>query len=291
MKKPLPDRNSFLKYKSALNESNFMVLPVPYEQTTSYGSGTRNGPDAIIKASHHLEVFDEEYGIEPYREGIHTLEPIAFEKNPMELSIEKIYKTVKALPVRDKFLISLGGEHSITYPIVRAFRKSFKQICVLHVDAHTDLRESYEGTVYSHGSVMARLKDMVDIVQVGIRSQSREEYDLIKKYGIRTFYMHTIRNDSMWMEHVAESLGDTVYVTIDLDGFDPSVAPGVGTPEPGGLLWYDVIDLIRLITKRKHVIGCDIVELAPVPGSIITDFLAAKLAYKIIGNLIINRHI
>lgn len=290
MKKPFPDRNGFLKLTVPFVDAGFLILPVPYEQTTSYGTGTRNGPDAIIKASHYLELFDEEYGIEPYRKGIQTLGPIVFDRSPAESSIEKIYKTVKALPLRDKFLISLGGEHSITYPIVKAFGKFYKRISVLHIDAHSDLRESYEGTIYSHGSVMARVKNIAGIVQVGIRSQSREEYDSIRKInGIHTFYMHAIRREKRWMEQVLESLGRQVYLTIDLDGFDPSVAPGVGTPEPGGLSWYDVTDLLHLVIKNRHIIGCDIVELAPEPHSTVTDFLAAKLVYKIIAGVIAGR--
>ena len=285
MPTPIPDRNSFLKQSVPLDQAKFLILPIPYEQTTSYGTGTKYGPEAIIKASQFLELFDEELGIEPYRDGIHTLEPIAFDKGTPERAIEKIYDTARTLPLKDKFLISFGGEHSITYPLVKAFSEQFPRITVLQIDAHSDLREAYEGTIYSHGSVMARIKDTVTIVQAGIRSQSKEEYDFIRQRGIRTFYMHDIRRDNLWKEHVVEALGDTVYLTIDLDGFDPSVAPAVGTPEPGGLSWYDVLDLIRMILHKKHLIGCDIMELAPMPHSIATDFLAAKLAYKIIGYL------
>ncbi len=285
MPSPKPDRNSFLKHTVPLDQAKFLILPIPYEQTTSYGTGTKYGPEAIIKASQFLELFDEELGLEPYRDGIHTLEPIAFDKGTPERAIEKIYDTAKVLPLKDKFLISFGGEHTITYPLVKAFSEQFSRITVLQIDAHSDLREAYEGTIYSHGSVMARIKDTVTIVQAGIRSQSKEEYDFIRQRGIRTFYMHAIRRDNLWKEHVVEALGDTVYLTIDLDGFDPSVAPAVGTPEPGGLSWYDVLDLIRLILQKKHLIGCDIMELAPMPHSIATDFLAAKLAYKLIGYL------
>ncbi|MGC9027397.1 MAG: agmatinase [bacterium] len=283
MSEPLMDKNSFLKYTSPFEDSNFLILPIPYEQTTSYGTGTRNGPDAIIKASHYLEVFDEELGIEPYLEGINTLEPLDFETRLIEPCIEKIYKTVQALPIKEKFLLSLGGEHSITYPIVRAFKEKFNSITVLQIDAHSDLREEYEGTIYSHACVMARVKDMANIVQVGIRSQTREEYDLIKKIGIHTFYMSSIIDNKHWKEQVLESLGENVYLTVDLDGFDPSIAPAVGTPEPGGLLWYDVVNLIKMVAHSRNIIGCDIVELSPRPGSIVTDFLAAKLAYKIIA--------
>ena len=289
MSAPIFDRHSFLRYTVPIEQAKFLILPVPYEQTTSYGTGTKKGPDAIIKASQYLELFDEELALEPYLEGIHTLEPIAFDKGPSERSIEKIYETVKALPLQNKFLVSFGGEHSITYPILRAFAEQVPRMSVLQIDAHSDLRDAYEGTIYSHGSVMARIKDIVDIVQAGIRSQSKEEYDFIKKMGIRTFYMHKIRSDNLWKEHVVDALGNTVYLTIDLDGFDPAVAPAVGTPEPGGLSWYDVIDLIKMIIKKKHLVGCDIVELAPEPHSITTDFLAAKLAYKIMGNLIASR--
>jgi len=291
MIEPSPDRNGFLKYTAPFEQSKFIILPIPYEQTTSYGLGTRNGPEAIIKASHYLELFDEETDMEPYLEGIHTLESVEFDIKPIEFAIEKIYKTVGALPVKNKFLISLGGEHTITYPIIKAYKEQFNTISILQIDAHSDLRESYEGTIYSHASVMARIKNISDIsiTQAGIRSQTKEEHKLIREKGIHTFYMHNIQNDNLWMEHVVESLGDNVYLTVDLDGFDPSVAPGVGTPEPGGLSWYEVINLIKLLTKRRHIIGCDIVELSPAPHSIITDFLASKLIYKIIAYNILNR--
>ncbi len=285
MPAPVPDRHSFLKHTVPFDQARFLILPIPYEQTTSYGTGTKSGPDAIIRASHYLELFDEELAQEPYREGIHTLDPIIFDKGTSEHAIQKIYETVKKLPIQDKFLISYGGEHSITYPIVKAFSEQFSRMTVLQIDAHSDLAEAYEGTIYSHGSVMARIKDMVTIVQTGIRSQSREEYDIVRQKGIRAFSMNAIRRDSLWKEHVVDALGNTVYLTIDLDGFDPSIAPAVGTPEPGGLSWYDVLDLIRMILQKKRLIGCDIMELAPLPHSTITDFLAAKLTYKIIGYL------
>lgn len=282
-------KNSFLKYASTFNESRFMILPIPYEQTTSYGTGTRNGPEAIIKASHYLEVFDEELGTEPYLNGINTLDPLEFETRLIEPCIEQIYKTVRMLPINEKFLISLGGEHSITYPIIKAYKEHFNSITVLQIDAHSDLREEYEGTIYSHACVMARVKDIANIVQVGIRSQTKEEYDLIKKSDIQTFYIHSILNNNAWKKQVVQSLGNYVYLTIDLDGFDPSIAPAVGTPEPGGLLWYDVIELIKMVAKSKYLIGCDIVELSPQPNSIITDFLAAKLVYKIIAYQMIKK--
>lgn len=289
MKEPVPDRNSFLGYTSIFEEAKFLILPVPYEQTTSYGTGTRNGPDAIIKASNYIELFDEESGIEAYLEGIHTLKPIEFETRSIEHSIEKIYKTVQKLPIRNKFLISLGGEHSITYPIIKAYREQFPHVSVLQIDAHSDLREEYEGTIYSHASVMARVIGIADIVQVGIRSQTKEEYELIKRKGIHTFYMHDILKNTHWKDEVVSVLSDNVYLTIDLDGFDPSIAPAVGTPEPGGLMWYDVLDLIKLVIKNRIMIGCDIVELSPHPYSIATDFLAARLAYKIISNLVYTK--
>jgi agmatinase len=286
MNKPVADRNSFLGFTTSIEEAKFLILPVPYEQTTSYGTGTRNGPEAIIKASNYVELFDEELGIEAYLQGIHTLEPIEFETKLIEPSIEKIYQTVKRLPIKDKFVVSFGGEHSITYPIIKAYKEQFSHISVLHIDAHSDLRDEYEGTIYSHASVMARVMEVADIVQVGVRSQSKEEYNLVKRKNIRTFYMHDIQKNKQWKEQVVSSLRDNIYLTIDLDGFDPSIAPAVGTPEPGGLMWYDVIDLIKLSIQSKTIIGCDIVELSPQPYSIVTDFLAAKLAYKIISNLV-----
>ncbi len=279
---PIADKNSFIGYNVPLKRAKFLILPIPYEQTTSYIGGTKNGPEAIIRASHYVELFDEEAGVEAYLTGINTLEHINFQNLIPDDAINRIYSTVKQLPIKEKFLISLGGEHSITYPIVKAYKEKFKSLSVLHVDAHSDLRESYQGSIYSHGSVMARIKDMATIVQVGIRSQSKEEYETIKKDRIHTFYMHNIRKDAQWKEHATESLHDNVYLTIDLDGFDPSVAPAVGTPEPGGLGWYDVIDLIKMVIKHHNLVGCDVVELSPAPLSINTDFLAARLVYKII---------
>ena len=273
--------------------SRVVVLPVPYEQTVSYGGGARRGPGAILDASHYVEFYDEETGRDVYRQlGIATLAPMTFPAKQQESSLEKIYRTVSDLLHDKKFVVALGGEHTISQATVAACAERFRNLSVLQIDAHSDLRAEYQGNKFSHASVMARIAEFIDprrIVQVGIRAQCIEEADYIRRSGIHTFYAHEIRGGTYskivkdWDDLAVEKLTDHVYVTFDVDGLDPSIMPSTGTPEPNGLFWHETMKLLRKVGKRRHVVGCDIVELAPIPRLHHADLAAAKIVSKMIN--------
>ncbi len=274
--------NKFSDYKQA----RFAVLPIPYEATTSYGQGTRNGPAAIIRASHAVEYFDEDIDAETFRQfGIATLKPVSFGKLRHEKAMKKIADAAGKIIDDGKCPVGLGGEHTVTYGLVKAFMdRTGDDFSVLQIDAHSDLRESYEGTVWSHASVMKRIWDMnKNIVQIGIRAQSADERALIRNHQIDTFYAKDIAGRKGWIDDVLKKLKHRVYITIDCDGFDPSVIPATGTPEPGGLQWYETVDLMRAVCRQKSVIGFDVVELAPVRTSHHSEDSLAKLIYKMMG--------
>lgn len=263
--------------------SKFVILPVPYEGTSSYKAGTREGPRAIINASRQVEFYDEELKIEPYRKGICTLdelEPTIFSPEKM---IEKIYKVAKTLVNKKRILIGLGGEHSISIGLVKASKEKYEDLSVLQLDAHADLRDSYQDSKQSHACVMRRIKEFCDYVGVGIRSISKEEASFAKKEKIKLILVKQIRDDPGFVDEILDSLSENVYLTFDLDYFDPSIMPAVGTPEPGGLLWYETLNFLKKVIENKNVVGLDLVELSPLPGTITSDFLSAKLLYKIIG--------
>jgi agmatinase len=260
-----------------------MVLPVPYEATTCYMPGTSEGPEAIIRASTQIETFDEELQTEYTARGIVTLEAIHPVDDSQKMMI-RIYDTAAAVIESGGILISLGGEHSITPPIVDACKSVHKNLSVLQIDAHADLRQSYNGTEYSHACVMRRVLDITpDICQVGIRSYSEEEFKSFRDLVKRFITPQEVARDVAWVEKVLGMLNDDVYVTIDMDGLDPSIAPGVGTPEPGGLTWQQVTRLLRSVCAVKNVVGADIVEVRPLPSNPLTEFTAARLACKIIA--------
>ncbi|MDX9701737.1 MAG: agmatinase [Candidatus Auribacterota bacterium] len=263
--------------------SRVVVVPVPFEATTSYGGGTKYGPDAIIEASHQVEFFDEQLACEPCNMGIFTEDPIDVSggfDTVARLLRQKAVDLVKA----DKFALFLGGEHSITAPIVEGIFAQIPQLSVLHFDAHADLRDSYEGLTCSHASVMRRVFEMgVPFCSVGIRSFSKEEYDLINKHDLNIFYAHNIRSDCGWMDEVLNRLSDVVYITFDIDAVDISEVRATGTPEPGGLLWHEIITFLKkLAVSGKKVIAADLVELAPQDHDHTSSFYAARLAYKIV---------
>ncbi len=289
--KTLPTKNNFLgleKKYSSYKTSGIIILQAPLEKTVSYGKGTKNGPKEIIKASHYVEFFDEELNKELcFEKGIATLEEIKFSNLTVKKSIEKIYDEVKKQISEDKFVVTLGGEHSISSATIKAHYNFYKNISVLQIDAHSDLRNSYEGSKYSHASVMARVAEFTTkIVQVGIRAQCKEEYDFIKTNKIKTFYMREIRNNKYgknWQQKVVNELNKNVYITFDVDGFDPSVISATGTPEPGGLFWDETMNLLKQIGKNKNIIGFDVVELAPDKFHNSSNFTTAKLVYKILN--------
>lgn len=265
--------------------SPVVVLPVPLEMTTSYEKGTRNGPEKIIQASHQVEFFDAELGMEACRKGIFTEAALDFEGETAESAQKKIEKAVARLLDAGKFPILLGGEHALSGAAIKAASERHPNLSVLQIDAHADLRESYEGSRYSHASAMRLAHPYVrGIVGVGIRSVCAEEVAYAKEHpDIFLQYDPVRRRNKNWIDEAIGRLTDTVYLTVDLDGFDPSLIPATGTPEPGGLGWYEGLDLIRTLFERKKVITADVVELLPLPHQHASEFAAAKLVYKIIG--------
>ena len=269
---------------SSYEGSKVVVLPVPYEATVSYGRGTSRGPAAIIEASQQVELYDEELGCEPCDVGVATLDaPDLKGVSPSELRAA-LAPTVSKIMEDGKVPLVLGGEHSITPAIVSTVVERNPDITVVQFDAHADLREEYEGERMGHASAIARVREFAPALQVGIRNLCKDEVDRARKDGLDIFYAKDMRRSDSWMKEAIERIRtDEVYVTIDLDAFDSSVMPATGTPEPGGMDWYQVTDFLRLVAKRKRVVGFDIVELAPIAGLHACDFLAAKLAYKCIG--------
>jgi agmatinase len=265
-----------------------VILPVPYESTTSYGGGTSGGPGAILEASRYIELYDQELDSEPWEAGIATLPQLHLTgSGPGEAMAElrRAYdRVLEAGP--DKFIVTLGGEHSISAPPIQSWveRLGDERLTVLQFDAHTDLRPAYEGTPHSHAAVMHQVHRDVEIVAVGIRALTAEEARLARdRDNIHVFYADEVHKGEAWMDRVLERLTGNVYITFDVDGFDPSLVPSTGTPEPGGLEWYPVLRLLRRVFEATKVRGVDVVELAPIPGLHAPDFLVAKLIYKMIG--------
>ena len=275
---------------SDLAKAKVVILPVPYEATTSFGGGTGNGPGAIIEASRYIELYDQELDAEPADVGISTLPALMLTGAGPEEALGELRaayeRVLEAAPGR--FVIMLGGEHSISSAPILAWadrlQERGKRLTVLQFDAHTDLRPEYEGSPYSHASVMSRTHDRVEIVAVGIRAMTSEEMRLVRRSdNIHVFLADDIHTGEAWQDDVMSRLGEDVYITFDVDGFDPGLVPSTGTPEPGGLQWYPVLKLLRRVFAERTVHALDIVELAPIPGLTAPDFLVAKLAYKMIG--------
>jgi N1-aminopropylagmatine ureohydrolase len=260
-----------------------VVVPVPYERTTSYVTGTRGGPREILLASRQVELWDEETRTEVLTAGVHTLPEIDLPAgDDGAAAIAEIRRFVSELARHDKFLAFLGGEHSLTAPVIDALARRTADLSVLQIDAHADLRDSYQGSRYSHACAMRRVVERVPCTQVAIRSLSKEEAEALPSLRTRIFYDANMRRDPSWMDRVVEGLTDRVYLTIDCDGFDPAVMPAVGTPEPGGLSWYEMLGLLRKLFSTRQVIGCDIVELCPIPGLVAPSFTCARLLAKIL---------
>lgn len=282
------------EHLASLEHSKVAIQLLPYEHTSSYHEGSWKGPEAIINASHYVEFYDEETNNECYKHtGVATLKPLEFNNAVDAEAMKMIENQTQSLLDLDKFVISLGAEHTVSGPLVKAHQKKYPNICVLQIDAHSDLRIAYQGNPYSHASVMARVHEMnVPMVQVGIRAQCKEEAQLMQGSDIiTTFYAHQIHQNPNWIADVIDALGDEVYVTIDADGFDPSVAPAVGTAEPGGLSWFQGLNLLESVCKHKKVRGFDIVEIAPRETDTLTEFTMAKLCYKFMSYLTHYRHI
>ncbi len=266
----------FTEYKNA----GIVVLPVPYDGTSTWLKGADKGPQAILEASANMELYDIETDSEVYTKGIATLAPVTESASP-EAMADAVEMRVDAILNDKKFPVIVGGEHSVSIGAIRAFAKHYEDFSVLQLDAHSDMRDSYEGSDHNHACVMARAKEMASVAQVGIRSSCAEE-----KHNIdpeRIFYAHEIKESSTWMYDVSEKLSDNVYITIDLDVLDPAYMPSTGTPEPDGLNYREVINFLKLINERHNIIGLDVVELCPNEINKAPDFLAAKLIYQILS--------
>lgn len=273
---------------AAAEQSRVAIVPVPYEATTSYGKGTANGPAAILEASQQVELFDDELWVEPYKLGIQTLPPVMIDpqSGENEQPFKALTDVVSPLVEFNKFPIILGGEHALTYGSVAACIEKYPDLSILQIDAHADLRKSYEDNVYSHACISYHLYKLLpqpNITQVGIRNISKEEADWMEEEqpNINIFWA---RNQDKWnFSDVIWNLSDNVYLTIDIDGLDSGIMPATGTPEPGGMNWYQLMELIKQLCIRKNVVGADVVEYAPIPGLHAPSFLVAKLLYKMIG--------
>ena len=263
-----------------------VILPVPYETTTSYGGGARSGPGAIIEASRYIELYDQELGTDPSTVGIHTLPALELSRDGAPAAMAELGSAyVRVAEVaQDRFLIMLGGEHTVSAPAIRAQAARIERLNVLQLDAHADLRAEFEGTAHSHACAMARILDVADLVSVGVRGVSEEEVGVADAHeGITLIWADEMWEDDTWMDRALAALGEPVYLTFDVDYFDPSLVPSTGTPEPGGGDWYRTLRFLRRVFRERRVVACDVVELAPTPGVHAPDFLVAKLVYKLIG--------
>jgi agmatinase len=275
---------------SSFDPARILVWPVSYEGTVSYGTGTGAGAMAIVDASRNMELYDDETDTEVYKVGIHTLPEFTPRPTPDEM-MSGLYDRARELVGTGKFVCMLGGEHSISGPVIKAHAEKYHELSVLQIDAHADLRDSYDGTPHSHASIMARVvKDLrIPSVQVGIRSISAEEVRLIET-GIPTkiFWARDIVGKTDWIDKAIDGLTDTVYLTIDIDGLDPSIVPTTGTPEPGGLGWYETLELIRRVAEKKRIVGMDLVEYSYVGTFDSPAFLCSKLVYKSLAYIFKN---
>jgi agmatinase len=289
--KELNSKHNFLgieKEFSNYKNSQIVILQAPLEKTVTYGKGTRNGPKEIIAASHYVEYYDEEQSRELcFEKGICTLAPLTFEKISIQKSLDKIYNEILSCIDDKKFVVVLGGEHSLTSASVKAHNEKYSNLSILHFDAHSDLRDSYEGSKYSHASAMARVSEInPNIVQIGIRAQCKEEVELSKIKGIKTFYSREIKMDmygESWQEIIAGNLSENVYISFDVDAFDPSLLAATGTPEPGGLFWDETMNLLKIVGMDRNIVGFDVVELAPSKVHPSSNYTAAKLVYKMLN--------
>lgn len=275
----------FMGVQSSLEDARFLVLPLPYEKTTSYKKGTALGPEKFVEGSLGVELWDEELGVQTWKAGIHTL-PAMRSSEPAARFFPKLEARVAQLArMKDKVPFFVGGEHSLSQATIPPFARMYKGLSVLHFDAHADLRPSYEGTPHNHACALYPASRLCRMVQVGIRSVGEEEAHLTNAGNVTTLFMHANRDLRGLIDRVLAELTNTVFISIDLDGFDPSVVPGVGTPQPGGFSWYEGLEIFRAVIASRRVVGVDIMELCPLKDSVQSELAAAKLAYRLMGYL------
>jgi len=267
----------------SLRDALFVVVPVGYDLTSTYQPGSRRGPAAIIEASTNMELYDDELKKETYLAGIHTTLPLTIDSRGPKNMINIVRKKIAKIAALNKIPVMLGGEHSISFGAVQALKEKYPKLKVLQLDAHADLRESYQRSPYSHASVARRISESCPLIQVGIRSISKEEADFLPQSNVKSYSADFVLEKKDWHQKVCKDLNGDVFVTIDLDVFDPSIMPSTGTPEPGGLYWQDVLNLLKLVSSSCKIRGFEVVELVPIPGIVAPDFMAAKLIYRLMG--------
>ena len=261
-----------------IDEAKVVLIPVPYDGTSTWQKGADKGPDAFLNASENMELFDIETRSEVYRQGIYLAPPVTEDSSP-EKMVEAVYKTTKNYIKQDKFVTLFGGEHSISIGSIRAFNESFADLTVVQLDAHADLRPEYEGSECNHACALHEASKNTNLIQIGIRSMDVSENDHMDENQV--YFAHDLYED--WQEDAIGQMTPNVFITIDLDAFDPSIMPSTGTPEPGGLFWYETMEFLKMMFKKKNVVGFDIVELCPNKDEKSSDFLAAKLYYKMLS--------
>jgi agmatinase len=273
---------------SKLEKSKIVLIPVPYDGTSTWQKGADKGPDAFLDASANMELYDIETATEVYQQGIYLADAVTENESPKSM-VEAVHQETKKYIKKNKFVTIFGGEHSISIGTIRAFNEMFPSLTVLHIDAHADLRKSYEGSNFNHACAVYEASQTTNLIQVGIRSM-----DIIEKTVMdedKTYFAHEMAIDDTWMDSAIDQMTDNVFITFDLDAFDPSIMPSTGTPEPGGLLWYETLEFLKQVFAEKNVVGFDIVELCPNSKDKSSDFLAAKLYYKMLSYKFMNEDI
>ncbi|RZT00262.1 agmatinase [Aquimarina brevivitae] len=263
-----------------IETAKVVLIPVPYDGTSTWQKGADKGPEAFLNASENMELYDIETDTEVYKQGVYLAAPITENSSP-EAMVQKVHEETKKYIKKNKFVTLFGGEHSISIGSIRAFNECFDNLSVLHIDAHADLRPEYEGTKCNHACAVYEASQTTNLIQVGIRSMDSIEKSVMNEE--KTYFAHDMVNDEYWMDNVIDQLTDNVFITFDLDAFDPSILPSTGTPEPGGLLWYETLEFLKEVFKEKNVVGFDIVELCPNEVNKSSDFVAAKLYYKMLS--------
>ena len=270
---------------STLDQSKIVLIPVPYDGTSTWQKGADKGPDAFLEASENMELYDIETDSEVYQQGVFLADAITDNASP-EAMVEAVHQTTKKYIKKNKFVTLFGGEHSISIGSIRAFNEMFEDLTVLHIDAHADLRESYKGSRCNHACAVYEASQTTNLIQVGIRSMDAIEKTVMNEG--QTYFAQEMVDDDSWMDSAIDQMTENVFITFDLDAFDPSIMPSTGTPEPGGLLWYETLEFLKQVFEEKNVVGFDIVELCPNKNDKSSDFLAAKLYYKMLSYKFMN---
>lgn len=263
-----------------LDRSKIILIPVPYDGTSTWQKGADKGPEAFLQASENMELYDIETDSEVYKNGIYLVDPVTVNITA-EAMVDAVHQETKKYIKKNKFVTIIGGEHSVSIGTIRAFNEVFQNLTVLHIDAHADLRKSYEGSSCNHACAVYEASQNTNLIQVGIRSMDVQEKSVMD--FDKTYFAHEMATDDTWMDSAIDQMTDNVFITFDLDAFDPSIVPSTGTPEPGGILWYETLEFLKEVFKEKNVVGFDIVELCPNQNEKSSDFLAAKLYYKMLS--------